>query len=232
MTGWVVNNVQWGGVRIADVLEAAEAKDGITSLRFVSAEVPYERDSAITGALASQLEDSLDPAKRYQINEVDPVALGSVAFGLALELEKHSSVHAGVGPWGVAGVTPFRVVDLDEADSTLWYVASEPVIDAFMALPGAEVKAFYDPRSPEEADRSDELQTQLLDVLCKAGRDDLRNLLFTRWGHTLLTFMTDLPPEAKTLLQQYSDLRLPAAVIELPKDIDGFLVPTPPPSTC
>ena len=55
---------------------------------------------------------------------------------LALELEKHSDVHAGVGPWGVAGVTPFRVVDTDEADSTLWYVASEPVIDAFMAVAG------------------------------------------------------------------------------------------------
>jgi hypothetical protein len=48
----------------------------------------------------------------------------------------------------------------------------------------------------------------------RGGAEDLRNLLFTRWGHTLLTFMTDLPPQAKPLLQQYSDLRLPAAVIE------------------
>jgi hypothetical protein len=200
--------------------------------RAATAEVPYTRDSAITGALSKQLETSLDPTKRYQINEVDPVALGSVAFGLALELEKKSALNAGVGPWGIAGVTPFRVVNDDQADSRLWYVASQPMIDAFTALPGAEVKALYDPRSAQEAERSDELQAQLLQVLCDSGRDDLRSLLFTRWGHTLLTFMTDLPSEAKSLLQQYSDLRLPAAVIELPVDVDGYLLTTDPPGTC
>jgi hypothetical protein len=219
-------------IGIGIVVACATVLTAVGVVRAASAEVPYQRDSAITGALAKQLETSLDPAKRYQINEVDPVALGSVAFGLALELEKHSDVHAGIGPWGVAGVTPFRVVDAGEADSTLWYVASQPVIDAFMALPGAEVQAFYDPRSEEEVKRSDELQTQLLDALCAAGRDDLRSLLFTRWGHTLLTFMTDLPAEAKPLLQEYSDLRLPAAVIELPVDVDGYLVAPEPPGTC
>ena len=69
-------------------------------------------------------------------------------------------------------------------------------------------------------------------MLCEAGRDDLRTLLFTRWGQTLLTFMTDLPPEAKTLLHQYSDLRLPAAVIELPVGVDGYLVTPQPPGAC
>ena len=44
--------------------------------------------------------------------------------------------------------------------------------------------------------------------------------------------MTDLPTEAKSSLQQYSDLRLPAAVIELPTDVDGYLVPIPPPGAC
>ena len=83
--------------------------------------------------------------------------------------------------------------------------------------------------APTEAQRSDQLQAQLLQVLCAAGRPDLRDLLFTRWGHTLLTFMTDLPPEAAPLLQQYSDLRLPAAVIELPVGVDGYLVTAQPP---
>ena len=214
------------------VVVCACALTGLGVARAGSAEVPYQRDSAITGALAAQLEASLDPALTYQINEVDPVALGSVAFGLALELEKHQHVHVGVGPWGVAGVTPFRVVRDDQALATLWYVASQPVIDAFMALPGAVMRASFDPRSTVEAQRSDRLQTGLLQVLCSAGRDDLRTLLFTRWGHTLLTFMTDLPPEAKTLLHEYSDLRLPAAVIELPVGVDGYLVAPQPPGTC
>ncbi|MDP9465140.1 MAG: hypothetical protein M3P52_10995, partial [Actinomycetota bacterium] len=92
------------------------AATGIGIARAASAEVPYRRDSALTAALSAQLETSLDPTIRYQINEVDPVALGSVAFGMALQLEKQDHLHAGVGPWGVAGVTPFRVVnDLEHA---------------------------------------------------------------------------------------------------------------------
>ena len=214
------------------VAVAACVATGIGVVRAASADIPYQRDSAITGALATQLETSLDPATRYQINEVDPVALGSVAFGLALELEKHQHIHAGVGPWGVAGVTPFRVVNDDQAGATLWYVASQPEIDAFEALPGAVVRASFDPRTGDEVARSAQLQANLLQVLCSSGRDDLRRLLFTRWGHTLLTFMTDLPPAAKPLLQQYSDLRLPTAVIELPVGVDGYHVPTQPPGSC
>ena len=208
------------------------AATGIGVARAATAEVPYMRDSRITGVLAAQLETSLDPSIPYQINEVDPVALGSVAFGLALELEKKHHIHAGVGPWGVAGVTPFRVVNDTQAEATLWYVASDPEIAAFSAIPGAVVRASFDVRTPREAQLSDRLQAQLLQVLCSAGRPDLRDLLFTRWGHTLLTFMTDLPAEAAPLLQQYSDMRLPAAVIELPVGVDGYLVKAPPPGVC
>ena len=208
------------------------AATGIGVARAATAEVPYMRDSRITGVLAAQLETSLDPSIPYQINEVDPVALGSVAFGLALELEKKHHIHAGVGPWGVAGVTPFRVVNDTQAEATLWYVASDPEIAAFSAIPGAVVRASFDVRTPREAQLSDRLQEQLLQVLCSAGRPDLRDLLFTRWGHTLLTFMTDLPAEAAPLLQQYSDMRLPAAVIELPVGVDGYLVKAPPPGVC
>ena len=205
---------------------------GIGVARAAGGEVPYLRDSKTTGALAAQLESSLDPTIPYQINEVDPAALGSVAFGLALELEKKHHIHAGVGPWGVAGVTPFRVINDDQAEATLWYVASEPEIVAFSEIPGAIVRASFDVRSPKEAQLSDNLQAQLLQLLCSAGRPDLRDLLFTRWGHTLLTFMTDLPPGTAPLLQEYSDLRLPAAVVELPVGVDGYLVTAQPPGTC
>lgn len=216
------------GVAVA----CACAATGIGVARAATAEVPYQRDSSVTHALSAQLEAALDPTTRYQINEVDPVALGSVAFGLALELEKNDNVRAGVGPWGIAGVMPFRVVRDEQAGSRLWYVASKPVIVAFTAVPGAVVRASFDVRSSQEAQRSDQLEAQLLEVLCAAGRDDLRHLLFVRWGHTLLTFMPDLPPEAAALLQQYSDLRLPAAVIELPVGVDGYQIVTQPPGTC
>jgi hypothetical protein len=198
--------------------------------RAVAADVPYERDSAMTGELSGQLQRSLDRSTRYQINEYDPVALGAVAFGLALDLERHG-LHAGVGPWGEAGVMPFRVVTDARADSTLWYVASTPVIDAFSTLPGAVVRASFDVRSSEEVTRSDQLESQLLKVLCSSGHLELRPLLFTRWGHTALAFAPTLPADAKPLLQQYTDLRQPGAVVELPVGVNGYDV-APPPHPC
>jgi hypothetical protein len=198
--------------------------------RAVTAEVPYERDSTMTGQLSGQLQRSLDRSTHYQINEFDPVALGAVAFGLALDLERHG-LHAGVGPWGEAGVMPFRVVTDENAESTLWFVASAPVIDAFSALPGAVVRASFDVRSTAEIKRSDQLESQLLKVLCTTGQLELRPLLFTRWGHTALAFAPTLPAEAKPLLRQYTDLRQPSAVVELPVGVNGYDV-APPPQPC
>ena len=193
-----------------------------------SAEIPYQRDSTLTGALSVQLERSLDPTVRYQINEFDPVALGSAAFGLALELERHH-LHAGVGPWGQAGVMPFRVVSDEQAGSTLWYVASKPTIAAFSALPGAVVRASFDVRSPDEAKRSDQLEVNLLQALCAAGRQDLPALLYSRWGDTALAYTPGLPIGIAPLLQRYTDLRQPAAVVELPVGVNGYdVAPVPP----
>jgi DMSO/TMAO reductase YedYZ molybdopterin-dependent catalytic subunit len=41
VTGWTVNNVHWGGVRLQDVLAPAQPKHGAHALAFVSAEKPY-----------------------------------------------------------------------------------------------------------------------------------------------------------------------------------------------
>ena len=189
--------------------------------RAVSAEIPYHRDSIISGALSAQLEASLDPALRYQINEYDPVTLGPIAFGLALELERHH-LHVGVGPWGRAGVMPFRVVDDEHADATLWYTAGAPLIAAVSALPGAVIRASFDVRTPDEVRRSDQLQAELLQLLCSAGREDLRPLLSARWGDTVLAFKQGLPSEIAPLLREYTDLRQPAVVVELPVGLTGY----------
>jgi DMSO/TMAO reductase YedYZ molybdopterin-dependent catalytic subunit len=41
VTGWTVENVRWGGVRIADLLERARPHPDARALQFVSAEEPY-----------------------------------------------------------------------------------------------------------------------------------------------------------------------------------------------
>jgi hypothetical protein len=200
-------------------------------VRAASAEVPYRRDSAITGALSAQLEQSLDPAATYQINEFDPVALGSPAFGLALELERHD-FRAGVGPWGESGVMPFRVVTDDHATATLWYVATSPVITAFASLPGAVVRARYDVRTGDEAKRADQLEEQLVQTLCSTGRPELAGLPWARWGDTAIALASGLSPEVEPILKRYTDLRQPAAVIELPVGVNGYEVTAKPPRTC
>ena len=205
------------------------AVTAIGVVRAAGADIPYRRDSAITGALAAQLRADLQPDVRYQINEVDPVALGSVSFGLALELERHG-VHAGVGPWGRNGVMPFRVVDDAEAGATLWYTATQPLIDAVSALPGAVVRAQVDVRTVSEVQRSQQLQSELIAALCDTGRPDLRALLFSRWGDTVLALTAGLPPRVGQLLDQYVELRQPAAVVELPVGVAvGDASPTVPP---
>jgi DMSO/TMAO reductase YedYZ molybdopterin-dependent catalytic subunit len=42
VTGWSVDDVHWGGVRIADVLAEARPAAGAHGLRFVSSEIPYD----------------------------------------------------------------------------------------------------------------------------------------------------------------------------------------------
>ena len=51
VTGWVVSNVRWAGVRLADVMEAAGARKNVSALRFVSAEQPYEDSLTLQQAL-------------------------------------------------------------------------------------------------------------------------------------------------------------------------------------
>ncbi len=42
VTGWSVGDVRWSGVRVRDLLERLGPGKPVASLRFVSAEVPYE----------------------------------------------------------------------------------------------------------------------------------------------------------------------------------------------
>ena len=140
-------------IGITAVVACSVVVTGLGVVRASAAELPFERDSTLTGALSAQLERSLDPSLRYQINEFDPVTLGAPAFGLALQLER-DHVRAGVGPWGETGVMPFRVVNDQQADATLWFVASEPAIAAFSELPGAAVRASFDVRTPAEVQRA------------------------------------------------------------------------------
>jgi DMSO/TMAO reductase YedYZ molybdopterin-dependent catalytic subunit len=50
VTGWTVNGVHWGGVRLQDVLEPAGPLPEAAAVRFVSAEYPYEDSLSLAQA--------------------------------------------------------------------------------------------------------------------------------------------------------------------------------------
>ena len=52
VTGWSVDDVRWGGVRLDDVIAQARPRAGWRSLRFISDEVPY--DDSLTQPQALQ----------------------------------------------------------------------------------------------------------------------------------------------------------------------------------
>ena len=60
VTGWVVENVRWGGVRLHDVLAEAGVRPDAKALRFVSAEVPYDDTLTLPQALLPNVMLALD----------------------------------------------------------------------------------------------------------------------------------------------------------------------------
>jgi DMSO/TMAO reductase YedYZ molybdopterin-dependent catalytic subunit len=60
VTGWRVRNVRWGGVRFHDVLAAAGLRPSAMTLRFVSAEVPYDDTLTLPQAFGGDVMLALD----------------------------------------------------------------------------------------------------------------------------------------------------------------------------
>jgi hypothetical protein len=178
------------------------------------ADPTFPRDSAMTVDLSRQLSEQLDRNAVYRLEHHDPVALGSAAFGMLLELEKRG-FHVGIDEAGKAGALPFRVVPREQADAVLLYVTGDAAIEQMRADPAAIELAFTDQRTPDEQLLSAALLRELQEQLCADGRADLVRRLDDQYGHAALLFGTDLSDDELELLQQYSDLRLPGAVFEV-----------------
>lgn len=221
-----------GSVRIlAPVVAVTLALTAVGIAEAADVEVPHRRDSDLTAALSGQLREAVGErigrGERFQLNEVDVVALGSVAFGIVTAFDATGGL--GTGEWGRSGVQSFRVVDDEAADGVLWLVTSQRMIDHFAALPGATVVALADVRTRAEVERSAELEASLVRVLCTTGRADRLPLLASRWGYTVMVLDPALEGEASRLVSELIELRQVAAVIELPHGLDGFAEVVPPP---
>ena len=208
----------WRPVRLHRVTAGAAAVAAVVAVLALGsaavADPTYPRDSAMTVDLSNQLADRLDPNAVYRLEHHDPVALGSAAFGMLLELDKRG-FHVGIDEAGRAGALPFRVVPRDQADAVLLYVTGDAAIEQMRADPAALELASTDQRTPEEQLLSAALLRELQERLCADGRADLIPRLDDQYGHAALLFGTELADDEIDLLQRYSDLRLPGAVFEV-----------------
>jgi hypothetical protein len=162
---------------------------------------------------------------RYLLRWYDPVTLSGGAFGLLLQWEK-DGYHVGVdAPWGVAAQR-WRVVYEPSVDEVLWFVTGDENIRQFEAL-GFTLLTRVDVRTAAAQAESAALRQRIETEL--AQKPDLLALVDAQYGlvQLLLFHASELPPDLVPVLQRYTDLRLPGAVLAIPPC--GLLYPPSPP---
>lgn len=175
------------------------------------AQVAGRGDGRLVGGLVDDVEDGIDSNGEYLLRWWDPAGLGGPAFGLQLELERRG-VTIGVDEQFSAAALPHRVLDERDADGVLYLVVGAK-IDDVRATPGVEQIAAFDPRTPAERERSDELRTEIETQLVEVGRPELIDAIDAQYGQARLVFAEPpLPDELATLIGEFVDLRLPGAV--------------------
>lgn len=178
-------------------------------------EVANPVESRLTRGLTDGLAVKLDPDGPYLIRWHDPAGLGAPGAGLMLELEREG-ITVGSDAWTRFAVMPHRVLPEDEALAVLWVVTGDASIDRFVERGDTEPLVRFDPRTPEQRDRSDELRAAILAGLEELGRADLVDAIDAQYGNAVLIAAgPTLPPGLNAQIQEYTDLRLPGAVFQV-----------------
>ena len=187
----------------------------VAALQAMGARPPHESDSRLVGGLSGPLADHLSPDARYLLRWHDPAALGGVPYGLVLEMERRG-FRVGVDPWGKAAAQPFRVQPEETASTVLWYISGDRSIAKFAGRDDAVLLASFDPRSPADRGRSDQVRAMIESRLTELGRAELIPRLDEQYGTTQIRFFEQLPADVIDLVTEYNDLREPGAVFEVP----------------
>lgn len=176
---------------------------------------PLARDSHTLAALAPAVVEASEPGTSYLMRFHDPVSLGALGIGLLLDMERHGR-SVGADTWLDANVLPHRTMDESEADEIVWVVTGEPAIERASTLPGARVIASVDPRTDDEAVRSDQLRRSIESQLTDAGRADLAARLDEQYGVSQVIAEPGLSSALVADLEAYRALRLPTAIVLAP----------------
>jgi hypothetical protein len=147
---------------------------------------------------------------RYLVTWDDPMTLGARGYSLLVELER-DGFHTGGSATVSVGIRPHRVFAPDPRTSEVHFVSGGGAIDAWAARPGVRRVGYFDPRSPAQRARFEQLRRDAGTRLAAAGLGrlvagvDRGNLLATAYNAAV-------PPEARRDLLRMLSLGLPVAV--------------------
>jgi hypothetical protein len=147
----------------------------------------------------------------------DALAIGSQGYGFLDELERQG-FDVGVRSQHATGSVPHRVLDPADATATVNYVIGQANIDRWRSDPQAVEVTFFEPRTPAQLERFDELHAEAVAGLRDAGLNDLVTLLDNKLFLVGLDERT--PPAVADEVGQMMDLGLPTAVFVAPA-LDG-----------
>lgn len=207
-----------GGRRLVAVGLAAGLVVGVVAggLRYGRTEVSGLVFSDTMATLIGPTEAALDPDEDYLVRWQDPAGLGGVGFGMVLELERRG-YDVGVDEQYSAAAEPHRVRDEADVDAVIWVMSGETAIDRATEMPGAEVVATADPRTPAERARYDALAERAASRLEEVGLAAQGESV--RTGGNLLGILLanpDLPDDIVTDITDMIVLFLPTEVIVTP----------------
>jgi hypothetical protein len=186
-------SIVWAGAMVAAPRLRASRRDGLaraglialTAIAVVfSARTTWVAPSAIhsdatvvkeLGAVVPATATKLDRSARYLVAWDDAAFFGSPGYGLLDELDRRGFHVGALEGLGVI-VTQHRVIS--EADATArLQLATGVWVDKWRAVPGATELASFDPRTPAQHARFDQLRTEAIDLLRAARLDDLATLV-------------------------------------------------------
>jgi hypothetical protein len=154
---------------------------------------------------------------RYLVQWIDPIGIGEHGWGLLDELERHG-LHVYVDTSNAVPARFHRLLEGRPPTAIVTVVGGEGLIDDFRQDPERREVAYFEPRSPAERARFDDLRADVqatIDDMGLTDEIDLDSSLFTT-GQT-----SDLPRRSKLELGEMIDLGLPVAVFVEPVDPAG-----------
>jgi hypothetical protein len=176
------------------------------------AQPPAPRLSSTLGRVVGPTMAALDRRDRYVVTWSDALHIGSQAYGLVSELERHG-YRVGMTEGLHVPLTDYRVVPPSEATAEIHF-ATGIYVDEWRAKPEAKELVYVEPRSPAEQQEFDRLRARVLDRLGVLGLDDVAAAI----DANLFGASIDrrVPRDTRELIARMLDLGEPTAVFLAP----------------